>query len=44
MFLDQIKPASQPVDEAYIGKQANLLAMEKCIDRIRKSIIVNTIY
>ena len=36
MFLDQIKPTSQPVDEAYIGKQANLLAMEKCIDRIRK--------
>lgn len=35
MFLDQIKP-SQPVDEAYIGKQANLLAMEKCIDRIRQ--------
>ena len=32
MFLDQIKP----VDEAYIGKQPNLLAMEKCIDRIRK--------
>lgn len=32
MFLDQI----QSVDEAYIGKQPNLLAMEKCIDRIRK--------
>lgn len=36
MFLDQIKPVSQPVDEAYIGKQTNLLAMEKCIERIRK--------
>lgn len=32
MFLDQIKP----VDEAYVGKQPNLLAMEKCIDRLRK--------
>ena len=36
MFLENLNRIVEPVEEAYIGKQPNILAMEKCIDRLRK--------
>ena len=35
MFLENLNRIV-PVEEAYVGKQPNILAMEKCIDRLRK--------
>lgn len=39
MFLENLNRIVEPVEEAYVGKQPNILAMEKCIDRLRKSIM-----
>lgn len=36
MFLENLNRIVEPVEEAYVGKQPNILAMEKCIDRLRK--------